>query len=314
VARDRILICGNPDDPSVKLLQARCRAEGVGHVLLSQRRFATSAFQFDVASQRVTGAFVSEGEKHRLETFGGVYVRMAEDHRLPELTRESAASPLRRRAEQWRAVVSQWADIAPARVINRPSAVGTHCSRPLQSQIMLRHGFKVPETLVTTEPELAIEFFNRHAHVVCGSASGIKPPPRLVTARDLARLEKIRWCPAQFQEVIEGRHVRVHVVGNEVFATGVAGPTPDPRDHWPPPERHSLLYALKPSDDLIAQSITLAMDLDLPFASIDLRITADDRVYCLEVHPSPGFSDCEEGAGQPIAAALVRYLSEEKPV
>lgn len=313
MARDRVLICGTPDDRSVALLQARCLDEGIRHVLLSQRRFATSHFQFEVAARRVSGSFVADAATHRLDEFGGVYIRMTDDHRLPELARESAASPVRRRAGLWRAIVSQWADITPARVINRPSAISTHCSRPLQSQIMLRHGFRVPETLVTTEPELAIEFFNRHKQVICASASGVKPPPRLVTAKDFGRLEKIRWCPAQFQELIDGRHVRVHVIGNQVFATGVSGPRPDPIDHWPPPEAHSLLYALKPSHDLIAQSITLAMDLDLPFASIDLRITPDDQVYCLEVHPNPSFSDCEEGAGQPIAAALVRYLSEEQP-
>src|SRR6187399_3087124 len=104
VARDRILICGNPDDHSIGLIAARAAAERVTSVLLSQRRFATSAFQFDVA-RRVTGSFVSDGQTHQLEEFGGVYVRMAEDHRLPELARESAASPARRRAQHWRDIV-----------------------------------------------------------------------------------------------------------------------------------------------------------------------------------------------------------------
>jgi hypothetical protein len=277
--------------------------------MLSQRRFATSAFEFEVGSRGVTGTFVADGGPHRLDDFGGIYIRMAEDHRLPELAREAAASPVRRRAQHWRDVVNQWADVTPARVVNRPSGVASHCSRPLQSQVMVRHGFHVPETLVTTEPELAIEFFNGHPQVVWTSASGVKPPPRLVTAADLAKLERIRWCPAHFQELIEGRHVRVHVIGNEVFATGLSGPGPDPQDHWPAADEESALYALRPSDDLAAQAITLAMDLDLPFASFDLKITADDRVYCLDVHPSPDFSDCETRAGQPISAALVRYLS-----
>jgi glutathione synthase/RimK-type ligase-like ATP-grasp enzyme len=308
---DRILVCGNPDDRSVSLVIARCASQGLTAVMLSQRRFATSAFEFEIGPRGVTGSFSAEGRKHHLEEFGGIYVRMAEDHRLPELARESAVSPVRRRAQHWRDGVNQWADVAPARVVNRPSAVASHCSRPLQSQVMVRHGFHVPETLVTTEPELAIQFFNRHPQVLCTAASGVKPPPRMVTVADLAKLERIRWCPAQFQEWIEGREVRVHVIGNEVFATGLSGPASDRRDPWPAVNERAL-YALKPSDDLAAQSITLAMDLDLPFASLDLKITADDRVYCLEVHPTPDFSDCETKAGQPISTALVRYLSEQK--
>jgi hypothetical protein len=307
--RDRLLVCGNPDDPSVALILARGTNEGAPCVVLSQRRFATSTFEFEIAHRRVIGTCVVDGHRSRVDEFGGVYLRLADDHRLPELVGEPAASPLRRRAEAWRSVVTQWADIAPAKVISRPSAIAAHCSRPLQSQIMLRHGFSVPETLVTTEPELALDFCERHSQVLWTSASGVKPPPRRVGAKDLTRLERIRWSPAQFQALVEGRHVRVHVIANEVFTTGVTRPGTDQLEHWPAPGT-APLYALKPSDDLAAQSITLAMELDLPFAAFDLRITPDNEVYCLEVHPNPDFSDCERQAGQPISAALVRYLSE----
>jgi hypothetical protein len=307
--RERILICGNPDDESVGLVVTRALELGVPHLVVSQRQFADTPFGFEIAQRRIVGTFVVDGRAHRAEECAGVYLRMGDDHRLPELAKEPAGSALRVRARLWRDTINRWADIAPSRVINRPSAVSSHCSRPLQSQIIQRHGFRVPETLMTSEPELALDFFNQHPIVLRTSASGARPMSKPVTPDDLARLERIRWCPGHFQEQIKGRHVRVHVVGNQVFATGI---TDDGADTWPREGKAGSLYALKPSDDLAAQSITLAMELDLPFVALDLRITPDDVVYCLDANPNPAFSDCETRASQPISAALVRYLAEER--
>jgi D-alanine-D-alanine ligase-like ATP-grasp enzyme len=53
--------------------------------------------------------------------------------------------------------------------------------------------------------------------------------------------------------------------------------------------------------------------LNLAFAGIDLRITPQGAVYCLEVNPSPAFSCYEAHTGQPIAKALARYLAGAQP-
>ncbi len=45
---------------------------------------------------------------------------------------------------------------------------------------------------------------------------------------------------------------------------------------------------------------TLAAALDLPFAGVDLKLAADQRVICFEVNPSPGFTYYEAGTGQPL--------------
>jgi glutathione synthase/RimK-type ligase-like ATP-grasp enzyme len=63
------------------------------------------------------------------------------------------------------------------------------------------------------------------------------------------------------------------------------------------------------TDDLAAQCLALAQDLELPLAGIDLKVTPQDEVYCFEVNPSPAYSYYESQTGQPISAAIARYLS-----
>jgi glutathione synthase/RimK-type ligase-like ATP-grasp enzyme len=54
--------------------------------------------------------------------------------------------------------------------------------------------------------------------------------------------------------------------------------------------------------------VSLAAALDLPFAGIDLRLSPSREATCFEVNPSPAFSWFESATGQPIAAAVARYL------
>jgi glutathione synthase/RimK-type ligase-like ATP-grasp enzyme len=54
--------------------------------------------------------------------------------------------------------------------------------------------------------------------------------------------------------------------------------------------------------------VALAAALDLPFAGIDLKLAADQRVVCFEVNPSPGFSWYESAAGLPISQAVACWL------
>jgi D-alanine-D-alanine ligase-like ATP-grasp enzyme len=49
--------------------------------------------------------------------------------------------------------------------------------------------------------------------------------------------------------------------------------------------------------------------LELPVAGIDLRDHPAGKWFCFEVNPSPAFSYYEHETGQPIAAAVARFLA-----
>ena len=54
--------------------------------------------------------------------------------------------------------------------------------------------------------------------------------------------------------------------------------------------------------------VEITKALGLAVAGIDLRRTPDDRYYCFEVNPSPGFIFYERSTGQPISEAVARLL------
>jgi glutathione synthase/RimK-type ligase-like ATP-grasp enzyme len=106
---------------------------------------------------------------------------------------------------------------------------------------------------------------------------------------------------------VPGCDVRVHVVGSEVFATRIVSAAVDYRYA----SREGLeteLAAFDLSADLADACRRLSRELDLPFAGIDLRLQEDGDAWCFEVNPCPGFSYYESHTGQPIAAAVARYL------
>ena len=129
-----------------------------------------------------------------------------------------------------------------------------------------------------------------------------------MTDADECRIPNIRWCPKQFQEHVAGTDVRVHVVGHEVFATRILSDGIDYR-YATLQGGSTELETTVLADEVNARCVALADALGLPFAGIDLRVSDSGRIVCFEVNPSPAFSYYESHTGQPIAAAVARFLS-----
>jgi glutathione synthase/RimK-type ligase-like ATP-grasp enzyme len=132
-----------------------------------------------------------------------------------------------------------------------------------------------------------------------------------VGADDLSRLDRIRWCPTQFQVLVEGTDVRVHVVGESVFAAAIVSEATDYRYAARQTGIEPTISAIELDAALRARCVALSRRLALPLAGIDLRRTPDGRVVCFEVNPSPAFSFYEHRAGIPIATGIARYLAGE---
>jgi glutathione synthase/RimK-type ligase-like ATP-grasp enzyme len=193
--------------------------------------------------------------------------------------------------------------------VNPAASMGSNGSKPYQAQLIARHGFAVPDTIVTNDPDRVRDFRARHGRIIYKSASGIRSIVREFDDDDLDRLDRIRWCPTQFQAFVPGTDVRVHVVDTEVFATEIDSDATDYR-YATREGTKATLRAITLDADVADRCVSLARDLRLPFAGIDLRRRGGDGAWvCFEVNPSPGFSFYESRTGQPIARAVARYLA-----
>jgi hypothetical protein len=303
-----ILLCGIPSEYSLRRVADELDRQGAPYLMLNQRQVEQIDVECTIAGGQAIGTLRVGSSSWRLEDVRGVLVRMMDDRHLPEIRREPEESPLRRHSRRVHDVLNRWFEITSARVLNRPGATASNGSKPYQAQLVAAYGFDFPETLVTTDPEEVRAFRSRHGRIVYKSISAVRSIVHCLEDEDLDRLEAICWCPVQFQEHVDGTDLRVHVVGQEVFATAIRSDYSDyryaGRDAGTPAE----LTAAEIDDDLAQRCIRLAHGLDLPFAGIDLRVTPEGRQVCFEVNPSPAYSYYEGHTGQPIAAAVARYL------
>jgi RimK-like ATP-grasp domain len=218
-------------------------------------------------------------------------------------------SPEERHIRTVQEIINVWWSVMPGIVVNHPDAMASNGSKPFQLKLIQDAGMEVPDTLVTTDPKAVLEFWERHRSVVYKSVSSVRSKVAPLTASSLARLADVTACPTQFQEYVPGTDVRVHVVGDEVFATEIISSAVDYRYATADSPGEPDLRAMSLPDDIGSRCVALANALGLLMAGIDLRRTPGGRWYCLEVNPSPGFTYYESATAQPIAAATARLLA-----
>lgn len=302
-----ILLCGIPSETPIALVANALDDLEVPYVWFNQRRFGEANLALNVQGEQVSGTVRLDGQEYPLDVFSGIYNRLMDDQSLPEVRDLPPENPLRSRCRRLHDALLQWMEITPGRVINRMAAMASNSSKPYQMQLIRQHGFAIPDTLITNDPELVRQFYRHHGRVIYKSASGVRSVVKLLQPEDFERLERIRWCPTQFQAQVSGENLRVHVIGEQVFATLIQTRAVDYRYAGRQGEQ-AILHAVEIDSALAQRCITLARSLGLAFAGIDLML-AGETIYCFEVNPNPGFSFFEQHTQQPIAEAVARYLA-----
>ncbi len=313
-----ILVCGGLADIVTELVCSRLEDMRVPYRLLDLGRFPEG---FEVTwrwtGQTVKGFIRTDAWTLDLETVRGVFVRYlgmdghAPFTHLPTGHEDAALS------EAQSGLVALLETIT-CPVANRASASMSNCSKPYQALLVRESGLLTPPTLVTNDPEAALDFFEScHRQVIFKSLSGVRSTVRQLEERDLERLHLLQNGPAQFQKFLPGDNIRVHTVGTEpanarAIATRIKSGAVD--------YRYASLQGsqadLEPTElptGITEACLRLSQRMGLLISGIDLKETPDGEYYCFEINPSPGFAYYEQHTGQPISAALVDALNNPVP-
>jgi hypothetical protein len=283
-------------------------SRGASVVFLDQRETLRSEIELTVDGG-VSGVLRFPGGEVSLGNISAVYIRPYDLRAALSKNVEDSDHSHESQAALFESTISWWSDLTPALVINRPTAMRSNSSKPYQAAFIQSAGFDVPETLVTTDKGAATHFWDRHGTVIYKSVSGIRSIVSRLTPEHRGRLDDLANCPTQFQEYVKGVDIRVNVVADETFGCEIESKADDYR------------YASRQGCDVQMRSCNLPAEiadqcrslagaLNLPVAGIDLRRTRDERWYCFEVNPSPGFTFYESWTGQPIGAAIARLLAK----
>jgi hypothetical protein len=300
-----ILVWGIPKDSPVAAVTAALVRLGQPVLFFDQHDALAAKMDLCVDSE-VSGVLRLPQGDFDLAKITGAYLRPYETSRLPTVAEASPA--LRARVAALDEALLCWAQITPARVVNRPAAMASNHSKPYQSLLIQAQGFDVPETLVTTDTAAVEAFWDKHGQIVYKSISGVRSIVTCLTPSHRERFADLSNCPTQFQQWISGTDFRVHVAGNDVFACKVASSATDyryPRSEEEIPE----IQPFELPDDLADRCRRLVASMSLALAGIDLRRAPNGQWFCFEVNPSPGFTYYEQATGQAIAHSIAHLLA-----
>ena len=297
-----ILLWGLPDETPIARIAGELRRLNTPVCLIDQRRYTRTAGELSVRDGTCSGWIAIDDQHVDLGTITGAYLR---PYPLASATDHADT----RHAEALDQLILTWAGIAPPEtaVINRPDAMATNDSKPHQTELIRAYGFAVPDTIVTTDPVCAEQFWDQHGMVVYKSASGVRSIANMLTERHRARLTHISTCPTQLQPFVPGDDYRVHTAGARVFATRIVSDATDYRYASRQGADRSMEPARLPRD-IADRCVRMTRGLGLLVAGIDLRLTPDGTWYCFEVNTSPAFTWFQEHTGQPIAQAIAWLL------
>jgi hypothetical protein len=293
------------DSPIARVHDALVR-QGHHPRFLDQRTSTGASAEMCVGRDLVTVVRTDEGVVD-LRTVTATYLRPYDPGRLPAVRRAGPDSQTSRRALLLEDLLSSWAELTGALVINKPSANTPNASKPFQSRQLRDIGFCVPDTIITTDPEAVIKFRERHRRIVYKSISSIRSIVTELTDQQLPRLGDICWCPTQFQELVPGTDYRVHVVGDEIFASEISSAAIDYRYSGRQGSDMTIRAASIP-DEIARRCAVASRRMGLAVSGVDLRCTPDGKWYCFEVNPSPAFTFYQDATGQHIDEAVARLL------
>lgn len=245
----------------------------------------------------------------------------------PQLPREL----LKYEPEKYRNLLAQqflhlrqglWSIFRTKRWVNDPWSCYIADNKLYQLHIATQVGLQVPDTVVTSDPILAKEFYD----ICCGDVvvKLLAPTPLLdeviytnrVTPWDMKQIESVRFSPSIFQRNVQKQYeLRITVVGERVFPVRINSQADEHLaiDWRRKPKMDDYDVEMSSCDlpDVIRKQIQALMcALGLDFGCIDMIVTPDGEYVFLEINPNGQWYFVQQKAGVRIAEAIADILEK----
>ena len=305
-----IFIAGIPSESTIQLVTQAAEKLGVITVIFNQRKAHQYELITELKKNKYKASININGTAYDLEKMKGMYYRMMDANYLPEVKDKVFNYIGDKQLLRLRTIheeLGKWIYMTKIRILNYPPDTYSNISKPYQSQLIRRSGFEIPPTCITSDVDAVKRFEKEQDHLIYKSISSSRSIVKELFPKHEEQLKKIRYLPTQFQQKLEGNNIRVHVVGDVLFATKIKTDGIDYR-YAARDEKDLTMQSVKLSRSIEKKCFRLASDLRLPLCGIDLFQTKTNKYYCFEVNPSPGYSYFQENDGQDIATAIVKWL------
>jgi glutathione synthase/RimK-type ligase-like ATP-grasp enzyme len=311
-----ILIISHPGDEHAQAVMDELKRRGTAAALLDLSDFPQKvqlAARYGRLGGRRYALHGTDGVRIDFDACQAVWWRRPQTFTLhPELQDRTSHSFAWAEATEafaglWQALDVFW--------VNHPGNDANAHRKLYQLRVAQEAGLEIPETLITSHPELAAEFIKEHGIgcTVYKAFSGTREAwreTRLIKDEEMTLIESVRYAPVIFQNYVEAVFdLRVTVVGQEAFAAAIYSQESSyPIDFRMDMTKTRVEPHTLPAD--VAGKLQVLMrQLGIVYGAIDMRLTPDGRYVFLEVNPAGQWLFIESRSGQRITEAVARLLS-----
>jgi len=150
-----ILLCGLPGDAPMAQVHAALDRLAEPVFFFDQREVVGAELELR-AGAAIAGILRVGGRSVDLANITAVYMRLYETRQLPALRGSDPTSAASTHAHALVDALCGWVEVTPILVVNRPSMMTSNGSKPYQLRLIAQCGFRVPDTLVTTDRTRAL--------------------------------------------------------------------------------------------------------------------------------------------------------------
>lgn len=229
--------------------------------------------------------------------------------RLIDISEGAPNEQLKRKASGFYQALRQLLSHLSLPVLNPPRRDDANFSKLYHTTLFgSLTGWQIPRSCLTNNAERAMKFITScPAGVIFKGTSGVKTWATLYdAARHRERLPLLPQCPVLFQEYIQGPDVRIHIVGEQLFAELIESPQPDYRI-----SRSNTFSPLQIPDEIAKGCLAIARDCQTPFLGIDFKIQQSSGIwFFLEANSMPCYEGYDQRAGGAISRAIAQWLTQ----
>ena len=206
------------------------------------------------------------------------------------------------------------------RWLSSPTAIHKAEQKPYQLTIAEQVGFRIPDTIITNDPNQVSAFAESRDLIAKAVRSGYIATPEgnqaiftsEVDPQDLQHLDRLALGPIIFQEKIRKQSdIRVTVIGSEAFAAEILSQeNPSSETDWRATDDPDLKHRIhRLPDQIESYCQEIVARLGIQYGAIDLALTPEGSYVFFEVNPNGQWLWLERQLDFPIAERIARWLT-----
>ena len=189
--------------------------------------------------------------------------------------------------------------------VNSREAVELHKNKAFQTNILSKNNIRIPNTLITSDPDGVREFYEQNSKNVIYKPVLGGAYTRKMKEEDFSKenLEALKASPVQFQEFVDGTDIRVYAFEDGIYAAQMHADTIDFRE-----DNKTKLVNVELPASVQEDCKKVLKLLSLTYSGIDIRKNSNGEYVFIEANPAPMFIYFEKTTGYPITESLINAL------